>query len=261
MSEEINLATIDLEELKKREFSYRNELKKRIIAAEKIAAGLNSEIEPFFFTDYTGKKGCGCKIPRKNLNDFLKVANYNWESGAHVSSSGNLGIGLDSAILKVRSNPALRIVQSTDFFYPIVDDPFLMGLVTVSNVLSDVYATGVVQTDSMLMLLGVASKLANESDEKKSKVVGDFMAGFKFGCDFVNVEIHGGQTVECPWMLIGGVGSAVVDVNSISKLDEAAPGDVLVLTKPLGIRPIVNAHQWIHSDPERIQQYSLDEKK
>uniref|UniRef100_A0AC34PVN2 Uncharacterized protein n=1 Tax=Panagrolaimus sp. JU765 TaxID=591449 RepID=A0AC34PVN2_9BILA len=222
MSEEINLATIDLEELKKREFSYRNELKKRIIVAEKIAAGENSEIEPFFFTDYTGKKGCGCKIPRKNLNDFLKVANYNWESGAHVSSSGNLGIGLDSAILKVRSNPVLRIVQSTDFFYPI---------------------------------------LANESDEKKSKVVGDFMAGFKFGCDFANVEIHGGQTVECPWMLIGGVGSAVVDVNTISKLDEAAPGDVLVLTKPLGIRPIVNAHQWIHSDPERIQQYSLDEKK
>ena len=86
---------------------------------------------------------------------------------------------MDSAILPVRSVPNLRIVQSTDFFYPIVDDPEVMGMVTVSNVLSDLYATGTTQTDSMLMLLGVASKLATEGDEVRARVVGEFISGFK----------------------------------------------------------------------------------
>ena len=115
----------------------------------------------------------------QTLNEFLKTANYNWKDGAKVSNEGNVGIGLDSAILPVRSVPNLRIVQSTDFFYPIVDDPEVMGMVTVSNVLSDLYATGTTQTDSMLMLLGVASKLATEGDEVRARVVGEFISGFK----------------------------------------------------------------------------------
>lgn len=62
-------------------------------------------------------------------------------------------------------------------------------------------------------------------------------------------------------MLLGGVGTAVVPVESLSKLSEAEAGDVLLLTKPLGVRPIVNAHQWLHSDPERFQVHNLDEKR
>ncbi|KAE9555254.1 hypothetical protein FO519_001505 [Halicephalobus sp. NKZ332] len=259
MADWVDLSIIDLESLKQRELEYRTELKQRILNVEQVAAERIPDKVPFFFTDYTGKKGCGCKIPRDTLNEFLKTANYNWKAGAKVSNDGSVGIGLDSAILPVRSVPNLRIVQSTDFFYPIVDDPEVMGMVTVSNVLSDLYATGTTQTDSMLMLLGVASKLTTEGDDVRTRIVGEFISGFKKGCDFANVGVHGGQTVECPWMLLGGVGTAVIPVESLSKLNEARANDVLLLTKPLGIRPIVNAHQWLHSDPERFKEHNLDE--
>lgn len=82
---------------------------------------------------------------------------------------------MDSAIVPLKCAPNLRMVQSTDFFYPIVDDPFVMGLITVSNVLSDLYATGVCEIDNMLMLLGVARDLVGDL---RLEVVSKFMAGF-----------------------------------------------------------------------------------
>ena len=112
----------------------------------------------------------------KKLNEFLKTTQYDWKEGAQVGSDGSVGIGLDSAILPLKVAPELRMVQSTDFFYPIVDDPFIMGLITVSNVLSDLYATGVCEIDNMLMLLGVARDLVGDI---RLEVVSKFMAGFQ----------------------------------------------------------------------------------
>uniref|UniRef100_A0AC35EW32 PurM-like C-terminal domain-containing protein n=1 Tax=Panagrolaimus sp. PS1159 TaxID=55785 RepID=A0AC35EW32_9BILA len=91
------------------------------------------------------------------------------------------------------------------------------------------------------------------------EVVSKFMAGFHAGAKFADVEVRGGQTVECPWMMLGGVGTAVVPADALSTLNGAIPGDVLVLTKPLGVRAAVNAHQWLHKSPERLKYQSLSE--
>uniref|UniRef100_A0AC35FCG6 Uncharacterized protein n=1 Tax=Panagrolaimus sp. PS1159 TaxID=55785 RepID=A0AC35FCG6_9BILA len=160
----------NIKELKFRELSYRYEVQKRVNGDYQ-----DLESGPFFFTDYTGLKGCGCKISREKLNEFLKTTQYDWKEGAQVGSDGSVGIGLDSAIVPLKAAPNLRMVQSTDFFYPIVDDPFVMGLITVSNVLSDLYATGVYEIDNMLMLLGVARDLIGDL---RLEVVSKFMAGF-----------------------------------------------------------------------------------
>lgn len=139
----------------------------------------------------------------------------------------------------------LSLVQTTDFFYPLVDDPYIMGKITCANVLSDLYAMGVVNCDNMLMLLGVCNKL---SETERDVIIPLLMKGFKDQAEEAETSVTGGQTVVNPWMTIGGVASAVCAPDEIIMPDGAVAGDVLVLTKPLGIQVAVNAHQWLEDD-------------
>jgi hypothetical protein len=66
-----------------------------------------------------------------------------------------LGAGLDSCVLPTR-HEGISIVQTTDFFYPLVEDPYMQGKIACANVLSDLYAMGVSECDNMLMLLGIS---------------------------------------------------------------------------------------------------------
>jgi len=69
-------------------------------------------------------------------------------------------------------------VQTTDFFFPLVDDPYLMGRITCANVTSDLYAMGVYNCDNLLMLLGICTHL---TDEERNVVTSQFMRGFRVG--------------------------------------------------------------------------------
>ncbi|VDM78916.1 unnamed protein product [Strongylus vulgaris] len=149
-----------------------------------------------------------------------------------VIDGEGVGIGLDSCVVPLR-HKGLNLVQTTDFFYPLIDDPYLMGRVTCANVLSDLYAMGVVNCDNMLMLLGVAVDL---NEKERNVIVSMFIEGFK--------------TVRCPWLLLGGVATSVASDKEIIMVDRAGPGDVLVLTKPLG-----------GQKNGRVEEYGLDEKK
>lgn len=75
------------------------------------------------------------------------------DSTIHRDEYSFLGVGLDSCVLPTRHKD-IKLVQTTDFFYPLVDDPYMQGKIACANVLSDLYATGVWQCDNMLMLLG-----------------------------------------------------------------------------------------------------------
>ncbi|KAA0195928.1 SPS1 [Fasciolopsis buskii] len=159
-----------------------------------------------------------------------------------------------------------------------------MGWITCCNVLSDLYAMGVVNCDNMLLLLGVAQEMSATEREVCVKLL---MEGFRDCALEANTFIRGGQTVLSPWLMIGGVATSVctdseyimqVNQNSCAlggiyffsgieggvsfssyffrmmqpsgKLSENSPnranyGDVLVLTKPLGTQVAVNAYQWM----------------
>ncbi|KAK6029909.1 selenide, water dikinase [Ostertagia ostertagi] len=214
-----------------------------------VAQGLP---EDFILTKLTAMKGCGCKVPRAILMDLLKT----FGSDVVIDSDG-VGIGLDSCVVPLR-HKGLNLVQTTDFFYPLVDDPYLMGRVTCANVLSDLYAMGIVDCDNMLMLLGVAVEL---SEKERDIIISMFIRGFKDTADSAETKVRGGQTVRCPWLLLGGVASSVAADEEIIKVDQAQPGDLLILTKPIGGQVAVNSYEWLKKKNGRVEELGLDENK
>uniref|UniRef100_A0A915PR72 Selenide, water dikinase n=1 Tax=Setaria digitata TaxID=48799 RepID=A0A915PR72_9BILA len=187
----------------------------------------------FLLTKLTQAKGCGCKVPR------------------------SVGIGLDSCVVPLR-HQGLFLIQTTDFFYPLVDDPYLMGRITCANVLSDLYAMGVIDCDNMLVLLGIPKDI---SDKERDVIVTSFFDGFKETAAEAGTAIRGGQTVRCPWLLLGGVGTSVCSADEMAVVDGARPGDVLLLTKPLGGQVAVNSYEWLKRGSPRIKELQLDEER
>jgi len=159
----------------------------------------------------------------------------------YVAAVPRIGIGMDSCVTPLRHG-GLSLVQTTDFFYPLVDDPYMMGKIACANVISDLYAMGVTECDNMLMLLAVSQKM---SEKERDVVVPLMMRGFRDSAEEAGTSVNGGQTVVNPWMTIGGVATTVCQPNEFIMPDNAVVGDVLVLTKPLGTQVAVNAYQWL----------------
>jgi len=147
---------------------------------------------------------------------------------------------MDSCILPVGDKShGLYLIQTTDFFTPLVDDPYLNGRISACNVLSDLYACGTPVCDNVLMLLGSSVKF---SEKERDIVVPLMIQGFNDACLEADTLVRGGHTLVNPWPLIGGVASGVTKdfIPPVS----AKNGDVLVLTKPLGTQIAVNMFQW-----------------
>jgi selenide, water dikinase len=138
-------------------------------------------------------------------------------------------------------HPGLFLVTTTDFFYPLVEDPWVQGRIAAANVLSDLFAMGVADADTVLMLLAVSSDMAAG---ERDAVTSAMMAGFNDACVEAGTTVTGGQTVQNPWPIIGGVATATVAEHEMVRPEGAVPGDVLVLTKPLGTQVAVNLWQW-----------------
>ncbi|KAH7731296.1 SELD-1 protein [Aphelenchoides avenae] len=208
----------------------------------------------FHLTQLTKMKGCGCKVPRDDLLELLKDLK---NTGVDHGEAFEVGIGLDSCVIPLR-HAGLSLVQTTDCFYPLIDDPYLMGRVTCANVLSDLYAMGVSECDNMLMLLGVSTDL---QPQHRDTIVGLFLRGFEDAASLAETKVRGGQTVRCPWLLLGGVATSVCSNNELLRIDNAEPGDVLVLTKPLGGQLAVNSHEWLYANPQKVKDLNLEEAK
>jgi len=146
----------------------------------------------------------------------------------------------------------VKLIQTTDFFYPLVDDPYMQGKIACANVLSDLYATGVWQCDNMLMLLGVSTDLSHQERQVVTQLV---IEGFNDLAHEAGVTINGGQTVLNPWYIVGGVATSIVSDDEFIMPEHAVAGDVIVLTKPLGTQIAVNANQWLDK-PERWSKIS-----
>ncbi|EHA97363.1 Selenide, water dikinase 2 [Heterocephalus glaber] len=159
---------------------------------------------------------------------------------------------MDSRVIPLRHG-GLSLVQTTDFFYPLVEDPYMMGRIACANVLSDLYAMGITECDNMLMLLSVSQ---NMNEEEREKVTPLMIKGFRDAAAEGGTAVTGGQTAVNPWIIIGGVATMVCQPNEFIMPDSAVVGDVLVLTKPLGTQVAVNAHQWL-DNPERWDKINM----
>lgn len=163
-----------------------------------------------------------------------------------------IGIGLDACVMPLRHG-GLNLVQTTDFFYPLIEDPYCMGRIACCNVLSDLYAMGATECDNMLMLLSISNKM---TEKERDLVMPRMIQGFKDCALEAGTSINGGQTVINPWIIIGGVATSICTSKEFISPDNAMVSDVLVLTKPLGTQVAVNAHQWL-DNPEKFNKIKL----
>eukprot|EP01134_Creolimax_fragrantissima_P008436 CFRG8436T1 len=141
------------------------------------------------------------------------------------------------------SIPGVVMVSTTDFFYPLVDDPYTQGQIACANVLSDMYAVGVKRVDNMLMILASSIQIPPTI---RAKVTTLMVRGFNDWCIKAGTKVTGGQSVKNPWPILGGVAQSVCMLSTdVIEPENARVGDVLLLTKPLGTQVAVNLHQWL----------------
>jgi len=182
------------------------------------------------------------------------IHNLNLGDGSNVGTTDGK-IAMDCSVRKLEGGGGY-VISTTDFFFPLVDSPYMQGRIGAANVLSDLYAQGIdtsssTNTNFMLMLLAVSTDMP---PEERSICTNKMVEGFRDACiEADNIPITGGQTIMNPWPIIGGVATSILleqqsTTHAQKKLfvptDGAIPGDVVVLTKPLGTQIAVNVHQW-----------------
>ncbi|MFQ6112772.1 MAG: selenide, water dikinase SelD [bacterium] len=172
-------------------------------------------------THYTHGLGCACKLRPQLLEDVLKKM--------PVPADSNILVGTDTAddAAIYRIDDQTAIVQTVDFFTPIVDDPYEFGVIAATNSLSDIYAMGA----RPLFALNV---VGFPSNRLPMEVLQQILDGAQSKAKEAGIAIIGGHTVDDPEPKFGLAVTGVVEPKKIVTNRNAQPGDVLVLTKPLG---------------------------
>jgi len=167
--------------------------------------------------------GCGCKIAPGVLEKILA------QNGRGIIPP-QLLVGIetadDAAVYKINDKQA--IVATTDFFMPIVDDPFDFGRIAATNAISDVYAMGGTPLFALALVGMPVNKLPLET-------IGRILAGGEAVCKAANIPIAGGHTIDSVEPIYGLVAIGLVDPAHVKRNADARPGDHLILGKPLGV--------------------------
>ncbi len=172
-------------------------------------------------THYTHGLGCACKIQPQHLESVLQKLNPIFDKNVLVGTE----TADDATVYQLRDD--LAIVQTLDFFTPIVDDPYDFGAIAAANALSDVYAMGA----TPLFALNI---VGFPEDTLPMKVLEQILTGAQDKAAEAGIPILGGHTIEDPEPKYGMVVTGSLHPDKIIKNTGAVPGDVLILTKPLG---------------------------
>jgi selenide, water dikinase len=174
--------------------------------------------------------GCSCKLPQYQLGDLLDQAGMTGGFGEEVLA----GPWENSSVVKIADN--IAILNTLDFFTPMVDEPEIQGRIAGSNVTSDIYALAVTKIASVLTIMAFPENMPTELAVGMLKGFGDF-------CREMDAPVVGGHTIRNPWPIIGGAATGIGDPEKIVYTKGAKPGDRLFLTKPLGIAPAMAAYR------------------
>jgi selenide,water dikinase len=173
-------------------------------------------------TSFSHGGGCGCKIAPGVLGEILRNA------GGVVPPQLLVGIETadDAAVYQLNDEQAL--VATTDFFMPIVDDPYDFGRIAATNAISDVYAMGGTPIMALALLGMPVGKLPVE-------VIRRIVAGGESVCTAVGIPVAGGHTIDSVEPIYGLVVLGLVHPRRVKRNSGARAGDRLVLGKPLGV--------------------------
>jgi len=174
-------------------------------------------------TQFSHGGGCGCKIAPGVLEQILAKT-----APGLLPKELLVGIETSDDAAVYRLNDTQAIVATTDFFMPIVDDPFDFGAIAATNAISDVYAMGG-QPLFALALLGMPV------NQIPLDVIRKILEGGESVCARAGIPIAGGHTIDSVEPIYGLVAIGLVDPRNLKRNSGARPGDKLILGKPIGV--------------------------
>src|ERR1043165_2801466 len=174
-------------------------------------------------TQYSHGAGCGCKIAPKVLDEILK-------NNIVLPDHNKLLVGNeskdDAAVYDLGNGTAL--ISTTDFFMPIVDDAFDFGRIAAANSISDIYAMGGKPLMAIAILGWPVEKLSSELAQK-------VVEGGRTICKEAGIPLAGGHSIDSPEPIFGLAVTGIVPVENLKRNNTAQEGDLLFLTKTLGV--------------------------
>lgn len=182
-------------------------------------------------TQYSHGAGCGCKISPQILDKIL-------HSGMIMPEDTKLLVGNssrdDAAVYDLGNNQAL--ISTTDFFMPIVDDPFQFGCIASANAISDVYAMGGKPILAIAILGWPIDKLAPE-------IAQQVLEGSRHICREAGISLAGGHSIDAPEPIFGLAVNGLVSHANLKQNNTAQEGDLIFLTKKIGVGILTTAEK------------------
>jgi selenide, water dikinase len=174
-------------------------------------------------TQFSHGAGCGCKISPAVLDQILKT-------NLTLPDQDNLLVGNntkdDAAVYDLGNGTAL--ISTTDFFMPIVDDAFDFGRIAAANSISDIYAMGGKPLMAIAILGWPVEKLPVDIAQK-------VVEGGRVVCNEANIPLAGGHSIDSTEPIFGLAVTGIVPIENLKRNNSAEEGDLLFLTKPLGV--------------------------
>jgi selenide, water dikinase len=178
---------------------------------------------PLRLTSFSHGGGCGCKIAPGVLAEILKSS-----GGGLIPKELMVGIETADDAAVYRLNDEQALIATTDFFMPIVDDPYDFGRIAATNAISDVYAMG----GTPIMALALVAMPVNQLP---LEAIGQIVKGGESICREAGIPIAGGHTIDSVEPIYGLVVMGLVHPDRVRRNADAKPGDVLILGKPIGV--------------------------
>lgn len=182
-------------------------------------------------TRYSHGAGCGCKIAPKVLDRILK-------SNLSMPDNDKLLVGNhskdDAAVLDIGNGMAL--ISTTDFFMPIVDDPYEFGRIAAANAISDVYAMG---GKPVLAIAILGWPVALLSPDIAQRVI----EGGRSICMEAGIALAGGHSIDSPEPIFGLAVNGLVQIKHLKQNNTARQNNLIYLTKPLGVGILTTAEK------------------
>ncbi len=188
-------------------------------------------MENIKLTEYSHGAGCGCKIAPAILDSIL-------DTTYDTSKYKNLIVGNNSKddAAAYDLGDGTSVLSTTDFFMPIVDDPFIFGKIAATNAISDIYAMG----GNPLMAISILGWPINIIEPEVAKQV---IAGAQSICEEAGIPLAGGHSIDSPEPIYGLAVTGLVENSRLKKNNEALADCEIFLTKPLGIGILTTAQK------------------
>lgn len=198
-------------------------------------------MENIKLTEYSHGAGCGCKISPAILESILQTSDNPIQYPRLLVGNNTKD---DAAAFDLGNGTS--VLSTTDFFMPIVDDPFTFGKIAATNALSDIYAMG----GKPLMAISI---LGWPIETLPAEIARQVVNGGRAVCDSAGIPLAGGHSIDSPEPIFGLAVTGTVENENLKQNNKAVPGCEIFLTKPLGIGILTTAQKRKKIDPGHIE--------